>query len=483
MSNEKLDDINRLKKEIKEIDEEILETENEHRRLGYLKSLHGQLIRDFTPILGKKAAAMYESYLGILDNCIANHNAPETYLDRAILHFLEGNQISCLEDIKKLFEITPDKMLSEDLASRLELTQGKIECEVGLFNEALQTLSHYIEKHPHNKEAFLERAITLFQKEDFHSALEDFATLGLKENLISPTLTEEVEFSAGVIKGITLESTQVLANFIPSSLALINALSHGLWALATSPNEVTREMYYACQNALAFVKQHQVEGVFQTLFPEFKELVEKGDKLSHMEQGELLGKVVGRFGTEFLLLKGTAQGVKIYRDLKRANSFLTLERMSSSVEAKQILINNHKQWSKKIAPIIEELKTSKHIDKELYNIFKNQPLSELQVRHVLHQAGFKTFPRPKGVPSNWEASISRKNGGMRYRLKIPGKDDAFELGVEVRVMPGNPNAKWPSQKQPYVMHNSNGKFLDKHGNIVLRDSEPAHIPLGEYDFN
>ena len=49
-------------------------------------------------------------------------------------------------------------------------------------------------------------------------------------------------------------------------------------------------------------------------------------------------------------------------------------------------------------------------------------------------------------------------------------------------MPGDPNSKLPSQRNPYVKHNVNGRYLDKHGNLVKPDLPQAHIPLNEYNF-
>ena len=71
---------------------------------------------------------------------------------------------------------------------------------------------------------------------------------------------------------------------------------------------------------------------------------------------------------------------------------------------------------------------------------------------------------------------------MKYRLEFRGLNEKLNVRAEVRVMPGNPNAKWASQREPYVKHNSNGKFYDKNGGIVSTDDPSAHIPLNEYDF-
>ncbi len=53
-------------------------------------------------------------------------------------------------------------------------------------------------------------------------------------------------------------------------------------------------------------------------------------------------------------------------------------------------------------------------------------------------------------------------------------------GTYIRIMPGKPHSKNPSQQKPYVNHRINGKSFDKHGNIVANRSEEAHIPLEEY---
>lgn len=123
------------------------------------------------------------------------------------------------------------------------------------------------------------------------------------------------------------------------------------------------------------------------------------------------------------------------------------------------------------------------MDKELYKAFRNQHLSEHQIRQVLHQAGIKTYPRPKGIPKNWETTLSEKGGGIRYQDKVTGKDGLTKIKTEVRVMPENPDSKWPSQRNAYVKHQTNGRYLDEYGRVVPQDSPEAHIPLKKYNFN
>jgi outer membrane biosynthesis protein TonB len=57
----------------------------------------------------------------------------------------------------------------------------------------------------------------------------------------------------------------------------------------------------------------------------------------------------------------------------------------------------------------------------------------------------------------------------------------------IRIMEGDPNAKWPSQRQDYVKITSNGKVLDWNGNPIPENNgikpsnmQESHIPLHEW---
>jgi len=113
--------------------------------------------------------------------------------------------------------------------------------------------------------------------------------------------------------------------------------------------------------------------------------------------------------------------------------------------------------------------------KELYKAFRNEALSETEIRILLKEAGFKPPPRPKGIPKDWKVKLSDKGGGMKY---VHPKDS----GTYTRVMPGNPNSKNPWQRKPYVSTRKNGQALDKTAKVVAETSKAAHIPIEEYVF-
>lgn len=464
-----------LNTKINEVEKEKSRLEAEAKRCDSIYSL-------YFPLINQHLTKLLDEYTSIWDHCIEHHQAPSSFLERSRIHYKLGNNIECIDDIKKLFEICPAEMISDEISEELERTKGIAECEIGLYDEAILTLSNYMKNHPHYKEDYLERAIAYFETGDLQHAIEDFARSGFSADPIHPNFKDDIDLATGFIKGLSkgaFEGTIETSHLVGTTLW---GLPKGLWALATNPEEVSLQMCRAFNEAIHYIRSEGIHNVLYQMYPEAKELFHKGNQLSYMEQGVLMGKIAGKVGIEFALFKGTQKGVKVYRNLRKANAALTLNRMSTSVQAEQLITAYQREWWGKTAPLIEQLKTTKRLDKELYKAFRNQHLSEHQIRQVLHQAGIKTYPRPKGIPKNWETTLSKRKGGIKYQQKVIGKDGIAEIKTEVRVMPGDPNSKWLSQREPYVVHKSNGQTIDIYGSAVPKDSAPAHIPLKKYNY-
>lgn len=438
----------------------------------------------YYPKIEARLGDMKQAYCSIFDYCIAHHNAPEAYYQRALYHYSEGLNINCIEDIKKLFEMTPPEMLTEEMRAKLELRKGKAECELDLFEDAILTLSSYIRAYPRRKEAYLERAIAYLETGNIPEALQDFIDSRHKMRPVELSNIETFEYAQGLVKGIGKGALQTLNDSGSFLISSISGISHGIVALAISPQETSIEFVSACQEVMTVIKEN---GLLNTLIPSYPEMQEvyTNGPLPPSREGELIGQVIGHLGIDYVLLKGGVKAVKAVRRLRRANALLTLESMSKSTQVEQQIINHSREWWARSASTIEKVRATntKHLGDELYKAFRHQTLSESQVRKILHHAGFKTFPRPQGIPESWSVQLSQKAGGMRYRLVTIGKTGSEELVVEVRVMPGNPKSKWLVQREPYVVHNCKGKYLNKHGAVVPANSESAHIPLNEYNFN
>ena len=444
----------------------------------------------FHSIFDNKAPSVFsrlnrikEAYCGICDFCIAHHNAPAAYYNRALYHFDEGLNMNCIADIKKLFEMTPPEMLSEEMRAKLELRKGTAECELDLFEDAIHTLSKYIGAYPRHKEAYLERAITYLEKGNVSEALQDFIDSRYEMRPIELSNIESFEYATGLMKGIVKGAGETLGDASLFLISSVSGISHGIIALAISPQEISQEFVSACQEIMTVIKEN---GIVNTLMPDYPEIHKlfSGEPLSFFREGELVGQMIGHFGIDYMLLKGGKKAVQAVRRLHKANAILTLESMSRSIQVEQQMINHTREWWNRSAPIIEEIRAAKgnQLGAHLSRAFRNQSLSESQIRKILHHAEFKTFPRPTGIPQNWTVKMSKTGGGMRYRLEAIDKSGKMCAKVEVRVMPGNPLSSYPTQQKPYVKYSVNGKFLDKNGNLFSKEAPECHIPLHEYNF-
>jgi hypothetical protein len=88
------------------------------------------------------------------------------------------------------------------------------------------------------------------------------------------------------------------------------------------------------------------------------------------------------------------------------------------------------------------------------------------------------LPRPPGIPDNWIEKPTRTPGGIEY-INPNNPND------RVRIMPGDPNNRYPSQRHPYVIDQSGG-FRDVDGNLIRGlapgETREAHIPYERFRF-
>ncbi|MCP5489918.1 MAG: hypothetical protein H7A42_02245 [Chlamydiales bacterium] len=473
---------NNFTKNISKYEKQLAENKKRLVKLEKEYASKSAAYTEFHPYFSAQLQKVKDTYLNIFTHCIEEHEAPSALYTRSQIHFLDGYFMDCLADLSRLLEITSLETLKEKTEEDLLLRKGQLQTQLGLFDEAIQTLTSCIRENPKNKESYFERAVAYFEKGNFELSIADFLQADYKPK---PTIgTVGLDFCAGLISGICISAGDTTIHFIPSMLSSISGLAHGLWAFACDPTDVSVQMYHACRALIDFLTDHSTLEVIQTLVPEVKELMHNSKTLSERRKGELIGSIIGRYGTDFLLFAGIGKGVKVFHDLQRANRFLTLEKMAKDASKWTTLEEIHQAWWKKTKSTLDQIKVAEEskLSHALGSAFKNECLSELQVRKILHHCGYKTFPRPKGIPQNWKIMISEKGGGMKYRLESVGKGGKTVVHAEVRIMPGNPISSNPLQQQPYAKHSVHGKSIDKNGKFVDASSPSSHIPLQDYDF-
>jgi RHS repeat-associated protein len=90
--------------------------------------------------------------------------------------------------------------------------------------------------------------------------------------------------------------------------------------------------------------------------------------------------------------------------------------------------------------------------------------------------------RDLGIPKNWVAKPSKKDGGVRFI-------DPNNSGNNIRVMPGRGGSKFANSRQPYVIQYKNGSPVNKTGNPIQNStghgqnkSTDLHVPLTQFRF-
>ena len=74
--------------------------------------------------------------------------------------------------------------------------------------------------------------------------------------------------------------------------------------------------------------------------------------------------------------------------------------------------------------------------------------------------------RPSDIPKHWPVKKSNTGGKKYYDPRSPNHNNT-------RIEPGGKNKRYPD---PYRKDIRDGKYRDKDGNIVPKNSPDAHLP-------
>jgi tetratricopeptide (TPR) repeat protein len=262
-----------------------------------------------------------EAWFSQLDWCVENHDHLEVLYERGMLHFCLGETFEALCDIRRFLEtVTPSHNLAEEF-----LFKGRCEVELGLYKEAVLSLSKAIERDPSNKEAYFERAAAYLELGCFEESLFDYVISEIKPKPFLSKVKEKIDFAQGLHSGCVNGAADAVIGFVPSLLDLAADIASGLWTFAESPIEVSSDFVDGAIACAQFIKNSTaLEKVFK-LVPELQPLILDWDKITPYQRGEIMGRVIGKYGVEIFAARGVFQGIKACRDLKRASNLLTLE--------------------------------------------------------------------------------------------------------------------------------------------------------------
>lgn len=397
-------------------------------------------------------------YEHIFSWCIEKHKFYGSFYNRGFYNFHLGNYFGALQDLQNYIEG------AKKLSAQVYILKGELHLELAMYNDAVIALSKAAELDPVNKDALFNRARCYFELGNFDLSLQDFLKLDYKSTPLDKN-SMDWDFAAGLLVGTGNGIQKGAFDFIPSILSSANGLSHGLWSFITSPIECSKEVVQTAKEVIQVLLEYPYINTLTVIIPELKELIENKN-LSNFKKGEIFGYIIGKYGTDAITVTGSFKAVKALSSLKKANNILTLEKLSKETA---LITEKAAFWEKTHIGAIEKIKKGEKTLRQYKGYY-----SENEVRRILHQLGFKTFARPKGIPENFKITFSDKGGGMKY--VHPERTEEY-----IRVMPGkiySPNS-W--QQKPYVQYQTKGGVhLDKYGNKVAGDSKEAHIPIDEF---
>ena len=254
----------------------------------------------------------------------------------------------------------PSSSLPDWLMSDYWLYEG-IRCnDIFLHSDAINYLTAAIQKDPYNIEAYQERIHAHFEMGNLGLAIEDYnklKQLGVEKKtfyvdqfgyvvngggdqgdyVVNSRPKGMVDYSVGFYVGVAKGGGVAVVEFIPSILSSCKGILHGLWSLACSPVEVSKDLIYTSYELVEFIKENTPRECLELVVPELRELCINWDSLSDYDRGNETGYIIGKYGVD-ILAPGTAlKGVKKYRQLKRLNSMFTVECCVAS-EAKKVKI-------------------------------------------------------------------------------------------------------------------------------------------------
>ncbi len=350
-------------------------------------------------------------YKRIYDNCIQNHDYAWSYYERGLLYFEQGDFEKSLDDVLQLLNAYEDEELLDQLPPKVCFSKGITESELGLYRDAIQSLSYVIEKDPDHKEAHFERAVAYFEEGAFDLALQDYLTSGFRPQPVLVSSINLFPYSLGLTKGLLKGGGHGAIEFIPSLLSSVHGLGHGLWVFVKDPVNVSIDFVKATRDCVIFIKDHTSKETLVKLVPELGELIEKWDKLEDSEKGEITGYIIGKYGVDIFAGVGVAKGMKLYRNLKKANNMLTFEALASSHNTQQVLEEAGKRWALRE----EVLRNGKlKINWNKQNKHVSSKMNPTNTRSIL------THPNPQMLVDDFAGT------GQKINKKTPGTPDYRE---------------------------------------------------------
>jgi tetratricopeptide (TPR) repeat protein len=138
-------------------------------------------VNEWLQIIPNTEGKIFQLFEEAYTHCIEKHGWRGAFYERGFLNYKLGNLELAYDDVLKVIEAS--ELDGEDnslLPTEIQLQKGTIELEMGLYNDAIVSLSRVIYKDPQNVEAYFQRAAAHFETGQFDKALQDYRTIRME---------------------------------------------------------------------------------------------------------------------------------------------------------------------------------------------------------------------------------------------------------------------------------------------------------------
>jgi tetratricopeptide (TPR) repeat protein len=358
-------------------------------------------------------------FVNLYSQCLEKHPHPKIFYERGMIYFHQGKDLEAINDISELVSFAEGNDFEDLLTSDLYFKEGESYAELGLYDQAIEKLTKAIKKDPNNKEAYLERSFAYFELGKFDLATDDFLHGDAKISLISTKDKVSLNFAKGLIFGLVKGGKDGTNEFIPSALSSLHGLANGLWAFACEPIDCSKGIINACQDSIKFIKENTSKEIIKELIPELKELVNNWDNLSNEKKGDLTGYIIGKYGIDILITSGSIKAIKYYKDLKKANALLTLEKVSRDAKKAQIIFQEGLKKYEKVESITKT-----------FGLADINPKIYLQLERQLLKDGKESIYKGLNQAEKTLQQHKDKLPSLKYKSQVQGTIKNVESQIE-----------------------------------------------------
>jgi tetratricopeptide (TPR) repeat protein len=292
-------------------------------------------------ILASIPEAIIPLYKDLLKSCPhqKNSNMVSVYT-KGLISLLEDNIEESLTNISQYIELAKQNQLENLLTSEILQKQGEGFFEVGLYDQAIQTLSEAIRKDPQNLEAYFQRASAYFESGNFESSIQDYIK-SKKNNIFTPYSLVPNEFIDAFSQAAFEGAYDSAKEFLPSLCSTAYGLGECLWVFGEHPINAIKNLaiagYELAEHAIDYLKNFEEEK-FDEVATELVQLYDNFNSLTPQEKGKLIGYTLGKYGVDIFSGSATVKGISAFKKFKEANRICNLESMATSVSSKESVI-------------------------------------------------------------------------------------------------------------------------------------------------